>query len=103
MNASDQLHAQRVTREQAQQDLQDIKFLEICEPFNRYWVGALNGMYKTRVSLALDGSTPEIRERNRIEANVIWELTQMPGRDRAAKTKIVDAPEPTLPAPSQAM
>ena len=94
---------QQLDRQQAAEDLGDIDFLSKCEPFNRYWVRRLNDLYLSRVILSRKGGTPEMREKARIESNLLEELTQMPANDRVTCKRNVDAPVPQAPQPSQAM
>lgn len=85
-----------VQREQATQDIGDIEALEKFVPFNRYWVGRLNALFQSRLTDSRKGATVELREKARIEANLLEELTQIPARDKKACQAMIDSPPPHL-------
>lgn len=88
-------------REQAQQGISDIDALAKSEPFNRYFVGRLNGLYRKELDFSLSAATVELREKARVRAVLLKELADMPGADRLSFTKTLEQPLPQDRGPIQ--
>ena len=92
------IHDQKI-RDAAQRDVVDIEALSKSEPFNRYFIGQLNRLYRENVGLALTGSTLDDREKARHRATFINELMEMPAKQRETCEKLLRTPivDPTQP------
>lgn len=99
------IHDQKI-REAAQSDISDIDALAESKPFNRYFVGQLNRLYRENVDVSLGigvgGETIEGREKARHRAVFIKELMEMPAKQRQScenvlRTPIVDPTQPQRP------
>lgn len=89
--AEQKVHDQRI-REAAQSDITDIDALKDSKPFNRYFIGQLNRLYRENVDMALGGDTVDKREQARHRATFIKELMDMPAKQRQSCEKILRAP-----------
>ena len=96
------IHDQKI-RDAAQRDVVDIEALSKSEPFNRYFIGQLNRLYRENVDVSLGlapgGETHDGREKGRHRAVFIKELMEMPAKQRETCEKLLRTPivDPTQP------
>jgi hypothetical protein len=98
---SDEARRQQELRTKAQQDISDIDALAASQPFNRFWVGYMNARYRSELRASLMGGTVDEREKARIRALLLEELTQAPATERLSAEKLLRTPPSGPPRPIQ--